>query len=138
MPIVLRSIKAKIFFLVLLYCVIIAFVSWNKAQPHGPHNGILKKTGNYFIEINTPGKFIYAYLLDKKLKTINDKDLSCEVKFSLPDSTNFNLKLKPTADGGFMGENLNGFNGCLVTFSAFRKSISAKYENASIFVVEKK
>lgn len=137
MPLVLRSVKGKIFFLVVLYCIVIAFVSWNKSQPRGPHDGVIKKTGNYFIEINTPGKFIYAYLLDKKLKTINDKDLSCEVKFALPDSTSFSLKLKPTTDGGFMGENLNGFNGCIVTFIAFGKSISAKYENASVLVLEK-
>lgn len=138
MPIVLRSIKAKIIFLAFLYCILIAFVSWSKTQAKGPHGGILKKTQGYFIEINTPGKFIYAYLLDKKLKTINDKELVCEVKFSLPDSTSFNLKLKPTTDGGFMGDNLNGFNNCLITFTAFGNSISARYENASILVVEKK
>lgn len=138
MPKALRSIKAKIVFLAFLYCILIALVSWNKAQAKGPHGGILKKTQNYFIEINTPGKFIYAYLLDKKLKTIDDKELACDLKILSPDNTTFNLKLKPTADGGFMGENLNGFNGSVITFTAFGKTISAKYENASVLVEEKK
>ncbi len=138
MPIALRSIKARIVFMAFLYCILIAFVSWSKAQPKGPHGGILKKTQNYFIEINNPGKFIYAYLLDKKLKTISDKEMSCDVKFSLPDSTNFSLKLKPSTDGGFMGENLNGFDRCIITFTAFGRTITARYENASVLVVEKK
>ncbi len=138
MPIVVRSIKAKIVFLAFLYCILIAFVSWSKTQARGPHGGIIKRTQNYVIEINTPGKFIYAYLLDRKLNTINDKELACDVKFSLSDSTSFNLKLKPTNDGGFMGENLNGFNGCVVTFTAFSKTITARYENASILVIGKK
>lgn len=127
MPIVLKSVKARIVFMAFLYCILIALVSWSKAQPKGPHGGVLKKTQNYFIEIKTPGKFIYAYLLDKKLKTINDKEMSCNVNYSLPDSTGFNLKLKPSPDGGFMAENSNGFNGCLVTFATIGQSISARY-----------
>lgn len=85
-----------------------------------------------------PGKFIYAYLLDRKLNTINNKELACNVKFSLPDNTSFNLKLKAITDGGFMGENLNGFNGCVVTFAAFGRIITARYENVSILVIDKK
>ncbi|MBA3680932.1 MAG: hypothetical protein H0W73_07160 [Bacteroidetes bacterium] len=138
MPIVLRSIKGKIVFLALLYCILIAFVSWSKTQTKGPHGGIIKKIQNYYIEINTPGKFIYTYLLDKKLNTISNKEVTCDVKFSLPDSTSFNLKLKPHTDGGFIGENLNGFYGCIVTFTAFGKTLSAKYENASVLAVDKK
>lgn len=137
MPITLKSVEVRMVFMTFLYCILIVFVSRSKAQTIGPNGGILEKTQNYFIEVKIPGKFIYAYLLDKKLNAINNKEKSCNVKFYLPDSTGFSLKLKLLTDGGFMGENSNGFNDCLVTFAAFGQSISARFKNASIFVIEK-
>ncbi|MDP1802240.1 MAG: hypothetical protein Q8L81_12860 [Bacteroidota bacterium] len=137
MPIVLRSIKAKIFFLALLYCITIALVSWSKSSPTGPHGGTLKKSGNYFIEMKNPDKFFYAYLLDKKLNSINNKNVSGEVKFLMPDSTSFNVTLKAATDDGFTCESLPGSYACRVTFIVFGKSVSARFENPALLVEKK-
>ncbi len=137
MPIVLRSIKAKIIFLAFLYCLTIALVSWSKSSPNGPHGGSLKKSGNYFIEMKNPDKLFYAYLLDKKLNTINNKNISGEVKFFMPDSTSFNVPLKAATDDGFTCESLPGSYASMVTFIIFGKSISARFENPALLVEKK-
>lgn len=137
MPIVLRSIKAKVIFLAFLYCVTIALVSWSKSSPTGPHGGTLKKSGNYFIEMKNPDKFFSVYLLDKKLNTINNKNVSGEVKFFMPDSTSFNVPLKAAVDDGFTCESLPGSSGCKVTFVILGRSISSRFENPALLVEKK-
>lgn len=137
MPIVLRSIKAKIIFLAFLYCITIALVSWSKSTPTGPHGGTLKKSGNYFIEVKNPNNFFYAYLLDKKLNTINNKNISGEVNFFMSDSTSFNVSLKAAVDDGFTCESLPGSNSCKVTFTVLGKAVSARFENPALLVEKK-
>ena len=134
MSLILRSIKVKICFLAFLYCVTIALVSWNKLSSTGPHGGTLKKAGNYFIEMKTVEKFFYAYLLDKKLKSIDNKNVSGEVKFFMSDSTNFNVSLKRNTDDAFTCENLARSNSCKITFLVFGNSVSAKFENSALLV----
>ncbi len=98
-------------------------------QVQGPHGGIVKKADNYFIEITNPDKFFFVYLLDKNSKTISNKGISADVKFFLPDSSIFNVQLKPSADDAFTGSGVPEFYACRVTFNVFGKSVSAKFEN---------
>ncbi|MBL7912717.1 MAG: hypothetical protein JNJ41_16765 [Bacteroidia bacterium] len=136
-PLVLRSVKAKICFLAFLYCITIALVSWNKLSSTGPHGGTMKKSGNYFIEMKDPDKFVYAYLLDKKLKNTNSKNVTGEVKFYLPDSTSLNVSLLRSDDGGFTCKTIVGSNLCKITFTIPGKSLTAMFENASSMVENK-
>lgn len=137
MPLVLRSVKAKICFLACLYCITIALVSWNKLSSTGPHGGTMKKTGNYFIEMKNPDKFFYAYLLDKKLKNLDSKNVTGEVRFYLSDSTSLNVSLRRSEDEGFMCENISASNLCKITFTIAGKSLIAKFENTSLLVENK-
>ncbi|MBA2612057.1 MAG: hypothetical protein H0U95_08805 [Bacteroidetes bacterium] len=131
MPLALRSTKIKIFFLVFLYCIIIGFVSWNTPNHTGPHGGSIKNAGNYFIEIKQVDKFLNAYLLDKKLKNMNNKDILGAVKYFFKDSTTFDFKLQPTNASGFTCEGLSGFSVCKVTFTVLGNSVGAKFENTA-------
>jgi hypothetical protein len=117
--------------------VAISLISSKNSQEKGPHGGIVKKADNYFIEMTNPGKFFFAYLLDKNSKTISNKGISGDVKFFLPDSSIFDVQLKPSADDAFTGEGIPGYSSCKITFNIFGRSISAKFEN-TLLIARKK
>lgn len=98
----------------------------------GPHGGIVKKAEGFYIEMeNNPDTTFFAYLLNKKLKTISNKGISGEVKFFFPDSTALNVELKPAPGNAFTAKPVPGFNSCKITFLVFGKSVSAPFEKES-------
>ena len=120
--------KAILNFLV-LPCLLITPIAVDLMQTGGPHGGVLKKSNNYYIEMKTVDNFFYTYLLDGKQKVISSKNLSCNVRFFLADSTDLILQLKPF-DNGFKGENIQGYRYCKITFNVDEKTTeSALFEN---------
>jgi hypothetical protein len=105
------------------------FISWYALTDNGPHGGALKKTGEYYIEMKNPEGYFFTYLLDKKLKTLQDKSITAEVRFFMPDSTIVDLKLSPGADNSFTTKSVPGFVACKITFKAGNKEISAMFDN---------
>jgi hypothetical protein len=137
MKTLLRSTQIKIFFFIILF-VAISQISSNSFQEKGPHGGTIKKAGNYFIEMTNPDKFFYAYLLDKDSHTLSNKGISGDVKFFLPDSSIFEVQLKPSGDNAFSGEGFPGFYSCKISFNVFGNSVSAKFENQTLIARRKK
>src|SRR4051812_37856045 len=131
----LKSPQIKIFTFIFIL-VAISLIS-NGFQDKGPHGGIVKKADNYFIEMINPEKFLSAYLLDKSMKTISNKGISGDVKFFLPDSSIFDVQLKPSSDDAFTGEGIPGFYTCKVTFNIFGRSVSAKFDNVTLIAFKK-
>jgi hypothetical protein len=106
-----------------------AFISWYTITDNGPHGGVMKKSGEYYIEMKNPEGYFFAYLLDKKKKTISDKSITAEVRFFMPDSTIVDLRLSPGADKSFTAKSIPGFIACKITFKAGSTEISASFEN---------
>ena len=121
----MKKIIAHAFFLL----TVIFLISMTGSLPQGPHDGVLKKAEGFYIEMkNNPDTSFFAYLLNKKLKTISNKGISGEVKFFFPDSTVLNAELKPAARNAFTAKPVSGFYGCKITFVVFGKSVSALFE----------
>ncbi len=130
---------ARFILLVLLLSGIVVLYSLDTYQsPSGPHGGDVKQAENFNIEMKASFPSIYVYLLDQKLKPINNKGITCEIKFFFPDDTSTDLELKPFQDDGFIMESSKiVYNFCIVTFNVFGKSVSAKFEKESTVVREK-
>lgn len=105
------------------------FVSWYTSNDNGPHGGALKKSGDHYIEMKNPEGYFFAYLLDKKLKTVSDKQMTAEVRFFMPDSTVVDVKLAPGVDKSYTTKSIPGFVTCKITFKAGSTEISAIFEN---------
>ena len=131
--------KTKLIFLALLLIFIFVLLGFVHYQPSiGPHGGTVKQTENYNIEMKNPYGNFYAYLLDKKLKSISNKGISCEVKFFLADNTNIDIVLKPQGDDSFFTETTVQYQSCRITFNLFGKMVSAKFENETPMVKKNK
>ncbi|MBI2269124.1 MAG: hypothetical protein HYU69_02070 [Bacteroidetes bacterium] len=135
MDTILKSIEKRGFFIA-LFLVIAIFISMNAFDSQGPHGGRIEKAENYYIELKNPGKDLYIYLLDGKLKTVNSKGISGEVRLFFRDSTTLNIQLKPTADSAFVAEAISDFYACDISFNVFGKTVSAKFDNP-VQVVDK-
>jgi len=132
--------KTKIIFTVLFLLVATTLISFNFFQTStlGPHDGIVKQTGEYNIEMKNSFPNFYAYLLNKKLTPISNSGISCEVRFMSPDSTSFSVPLKPFGKDGFlMDSGTLKFNSCRIYFTVSGRSISAEFENENLFVEKK-
>src|ERR1700739_4231650 len=122
-----KNLNILVAFMLLTVLGIFSFVASGNKQ--GPHGGIVKKADNYFIEMKCAENFLYTYLLNDRLKTVDATDLMCEVKFSFPDSTDIRSQLKPNNDDGFICPAPIGFFSCKITFVAIGKSVSAEFLN---------
>jgi len=123
-------VKSKFCISLLIVIVAAIFVSPIIFQSsYGPHGGLIKPAGNYQIEMKNPFGNLYAYLLDKKSRTIPNKGISCKARYYFPDSTTTEIDLKPLGEDGFVTETTIRFYSCKITFNLFGKSVSAKFEN---------
>ena len=112
----------KLTFFALLILAILTLIGFVYSQPTvGPNGGTVKKAENYNIEMKHSYGNLYAYLLDKKLKPINNKGISCEVKFFLADNTDMDVVLKPQGDYSFFAETNIQYQSCKITFNVFGK-----------------
>lgn len=106
--------------------------------PQGPHEGIVKKSEGYYIEMkNDPDTVILAYLLSGKMKTISNKGITGSVKLFFSDTTAFDVKLNPITGDAFRARVTPGFYGCKITFDVLGKEISARFEKQEQFVKKK-
>jgi hypothetical protein len=126
--------RPNIFFVILFFATL-TLIARIVAKPHGPHGGTVQKAGEYYIEMKTPEKKFYAYLLDKKFKTISNKDLSGNARFFFPDSTTFDIPLKPAEENAFTCLVPGNFYACNITFNFMGNSISAKFSNPKQIVL---
>lgn len=128
-----------ILFTIFILAITAAFISMNKVQTMaGPHGGRLQQAEKFNIETKISYSEIYAYLLNKQCKPISNKEITCEIKFFFPDSTAFVSNLKPYGEDGFKIEsNITGYQSYRVSFNAFGKIISAKFENENLIVLKK-
>jgi hypothetical protein len=135
-----RKIKSASTSLWLAFLVFLAtvLVSWYCLTDNGPHGGTLKKSGDYYIEMKNPEGYFFAYLLDKKLKTISDKNLTADVRFFMPDSTVVDIKLSPGSDKSYTAKSIPGFIACKIIFKAGKNEISATFENGEQVAEAKK
>lgn len=115
------------FFLVLFFCSTLCLFSLILSHPRNPHDGVIRKAGNYFIEMKTGEKKLYAYLLDKKLKLIDATGVTGEARFLFPDSTDVNVPLTLLGKDTFTCETPAGYSACRITFNIKGKSVFANF-----------
>ncbi len=121
--------KIIIVILIILTAITLLISPATYYSDYGPHGGIVKPTGDYQIEMKHTFGNLYAYLLTKKSTPINNKRISCSVRYYFPDNTTTEVDLKPYEEDGFMAETTIRFYSCKVTFNLPGKSVSAKFEN---------
>ncbi len=132
--------KTKIILLALLFSgITFVFISMNIFQiTTGPHGGNIKQVDDFNIEMKIPHPDFYAYLLNKQCKPINNKGVSGEIRFFFPDSTSLDIPLQPYEEDGFrMESSVLDYYSYRVTFHAFGKFISAKFENENAIARKK-
>lgn len=118
--------------------VAIVLLSLDSPPTQGPHGGTVKKAGDFYIEMkNNPDTSFFAYLLNKKLKTVSNKGISAEVKLFFPDSTALDVPLKPVAGNAFTAKIIPGFSTCKITFLVFGKEVSALFDKETQIVQKK-
>lgn len=113
-------------------------VSQDSPQLLGPNGGIVKKAGDYYIEVkNVPEMNFYAYLLDKELKIISNKNVSCNAEFFFPDSTSLKIQLRPAVVDAFLADVASGYDACEITFDIADTRVFARFINLSSIVQKK-
>ena len=130
----------KIIFFSALIIVTGAFISMKTifSNDEGPHGGKIQKVKNYTIEVKKMYSRFYAYLLDSENKTIDSKNLSCEIRFLQMDGTHLDIPLKPYPGDGFTLDYFSSdYNSYRITFKVAGTSVSAKFENESVLVKSK-
>jgi hypothetical protein len=99
----------------------------------GPHDGTMKRTGSYYIEMKNGYSGFYTFLFDKKRKPVDNTEIACRVKFEFWDETTLNLQLKPYGKDGFSTESpAPEFYSCKIYFNVSGKQVSAEFENESL------
>ena|ERR1700758_2649421 len=128
--------RSNFFFLILFFITLTIFARII-AKPHGPHGGMVKKTGEYYIEMKNADRKIVTYLLDKKMNTISNKDVKGEARLFFSDSTTFDIPLKPSGEDEFTCSIPMDFYACKITFTAYNNLIFAKFDNPVKMVINK-
>lgn len=131
--------NTKLILVGLLLSGIILLYSLNIDQsPTGPHGGELKQAESFNIEMLSSFPNLYVYLFDQKLQPINNKEVTCEIKFFFPDHTSKDLNLKPFEEDGFVIETSKiVYNACKVTFNVSGRPVSAMFEREHSIVKKK-
>ena len=132
--------KTKLIFFALLVIVTGVFISMKSifTDTAGPHAGRVKAAGNYNIETKVIYTKFYAYLLTKDNKTINNKLLSCEIRFFLLDGTSVDIPMTKYGEDGFsMDYYALDYNAYRLTFITAGKTVNAKFEIENVLVQNK-
>lgn len=125
----LRSFRPHIFFVILFFMTVVLIAAVvEKLQ--GPHGGMIKKSDGCYIEMRTEEKKLFAYLLDRKMKTFPNKDIIGEVRFLLLDNTTTTVPLVNEGDDGFTCGIPADFATCKITLKTGSREFSAKFSNA--------
>lgn len=129
--------KVKVFIVLLFaFLALVNITASEKTQiPEGPHGGAVKAAGSYYIEMKNPYEQIFAFLLDRNFKSINNKFISCSVRFYYNDSTSTDMQLEPYEEDGFVSPStIPNFTNCKVRFFVQGKMVEAKFDNTALFV----
>jgi|ERR1700741_235277 len=125
-----RTSKIRAALFVFLFFYTVGMISLILSRPQGPHGGVIKKAGDYFIEMKNSETVFNAYLLNQKLEPVNIQNVFGEVKFIFPDSTDMLIQLRQEENDVFVCDPPKGFFTCKVTFTIIGKSVSAKFVNS--------
>ena len=130
--------KTKIIFFTALVIITGVFISMKtmSTKIDGPHGGRIQSADKFNIETKMVFPHLYAYLLNEKNIPISNKGLTCNIEFFfLDNNTQTLLPLKPEGADGFSIEtNATDYSSYRITFVAFGKTISTKFENENVLV----
>src|SRR3989344_1502778 len=129
--------RTKIIFFVVLALIAGAFISMKTifSDDQGPHEGRIQKVGNNYIEVKKEYIHLYAFLLDEQKNAMNNKDISCEIRFFIKDGSTLDIPLTKHGVDGFVVDYIaNDYNSFRITFEMGGKSIGAKFDNESLLV----
>ena len=123
---------------IIIVCGIILTAFQFQHTPLGPHGGRVKEAGIFNIETKNTVTDLYAFLLDKKLKPIANKGISCSGKFILTDSTSVIIPLRPLGEDGFsMSLGSLRYASCRISFNVSGKIYSTLFENENLIATKK-
>lgn len=129
--------RTKIIFFAVLVIIAGTFISMKTifAADQGPNDGRILKVGNNYIEVKKDYIHFYAYLLDDQKNAMNNKDMTCEIRFFLVDGNTLDIPLTKHGVNGFMIDYFaNDYNSYRITFEMGGKSIGAKFDNENLLV----
>lgn len=131
--------KAKIIILTLLIIAAFILISLRLFQSSdGPHDGKVKKANEYYIEMKNPDSNLYAFLLDKNLKPLSNKEITCKATLFYPDNTSSEAEMTRFGADGFFTESIvRYYFSCTITFNISGKTVSARFDNETLFVSKK-
>lgn len=128
--------RTKIIFLIILLLVALTLIGVHfSGSSLGPHGGIVKKAGNYNIELKTAYPYLYTFLLDKNIKPINNKGITCEARFVFSDNTDLNVSLISFMNDGFSTKLVTqDYSFVQILFNVKGEAVSSKFENENLIV----
>lgn len=104
----------------------------------GPHGGKVKKAENFNIEKIQSPENLYVFLLDSNSKPMANTGITGEVRFYFLDETTSDIPLIPFEKDGFVVKmNEDHYHACRISFIISGKSISAKFDNENLIVINK-
>lgn len=124
--------KAAFILLPVIVTAIWFIARGNDIGDTGPHGGRIKRVDRFIIEMKSvpTDNVIYAYLLDKSMLAVQNRNVQCNARLYYADSTVFDLRMVPYGIDGFVGETAAGnYNTCVITFRTEGQSVSATFEN---------
>lgn len=96
---------------------------------NGPHNGIIKKVKNYYIETLIRDNKVYFFFLDEKLKPINNSEITGTATLLFADGKSKKVELTNVDTDAFTVNEMNAYayTDIYLTFKIKGKSISTVF-----------
>ncbi|RKS03381.1 hypothetical protein [Flavobacterium sp. 102] len=96
---------------------------------NGPHNGIIKKVKNYYIETLIRDNKVYFFFLDEKLKPINNSEITGTATLLFADGKSKKVELTNVDTDAFTVNEINAYayTDIYLTFKIKGKSISTVF-----------
>lgn len=132
--------RIKIFFLIILLLLIaLTLIAWHFSESSlGPHGGVVKQAGNYYIELKTESPYLYTFLLDKNTKSVSNKDVFCEARFVFSDKTDLNVTLLSYLTDGFSTRMVTeDYSSVQIYFNFHGEAITTQFENENLIASHK-
>jgi len=128
--------KIKIVLIVLLLLLALMLIGLHfSGSPEGPHGGIVKRAGNYSVELKTSYPYFYTFLLDNDVKPMSNKGISCNTRFILADHTDIKVPLEPFEEDGFYTKLVtHEFISSQIHFNVHGETVIVKFENENLIV----
>lgn len=113
---------------------IINLFAQNGYKSNGPHNGIIKKIKNYHVETLIKDSKVYFFILDEKLRPINNSEITGTATLIFVDGKSKKVELTNVDTDAFIVNEINAhtYTEIYIAFKIKGKSIS------TIFYEERK